>query len=347
MNKILLSITLIFLFSCDVVQETELHKTKGNLIFFNGLATTLSILDIYEEKTYNNVRTTGYVPNYLYYDYDLLITNSGDNNIYIMDIDTLNVKKVISLGESKRPWMCFPIDGSDYIYVTCYDSDSVIKLNRKTGEILQEISVHEDDYDKTKNSPEGGVIVGNRLFIADSTIIDSDNIDGISVINLETDTLEKYIELEITVNRDIWNTQSLIAFDNTIHIVCSGRNTGATGESDGAILVMDTSTYEITDIVEIGGSPVYSEGGLDTTRELVYLSSSNGILCYNYTTLEIIDTGITGRWFSGLYYLENTNKIYASAFDDDRIYIYNGDDFSYEKSLEASDGPQQLLYIKE
>lgn len=332
MNKLITGLILIVVISCANIQESEIPEIQGNILLFNGLAETLSILDIDSESIYNNIKTTGIWPNHITTDTDLILVNSGDNTVSIMDIDTLETKKDIYLGSGKNPWMSFPV--SNNIYVTCYLADEVIKINRNSGEKLTSIPV--------QKNPQGGAIVGNRLFIG-NVFTENPMSSSISVIDLKTDKVEKNIPLPFQ------NPQTIIPFENRneIHIVCTGINSiDSSKNDDGVIIIMDSNTFEIKSTINIGGSPVYSEGSINMDKKLVYLYGTTGISAYNYETNEIIDTAIDNIFISGLLYIPETNKIYASNFAGDSINIYKGDDYSYEKSVQTSDGPQQLLYIK-
>ena len=333
MNKILMTLILLIFFSCAIVQESDVTDIRNNIIFFNGLAESLSIMDIKSETIKNNVKTTGIWPNHITYDTDLILVNSGDNTLSILNIDDLELKKEIYLGSGKNPWMAFPVPETKYIYVSCYLTDQVIKVDRVSGEILVTISV--------QKNPQGGVILGKKLFIGNT------GSDSISVINIMTDIVEQTIILPNVQNRTKLNPQTIIGFDNKneIHVVCSGINNFV--NSDGVIMVLTSDTYEVKSVIETGGSPVYSEGSINEKSKTVNLYGTTGITAYNYETYEIVETGVDNLFISGLIYIPDTNKFYASDFDADSILIYRGDDYSYEKSVQASDGPQQLLYIKE
>jgi len=332
MNKLTMSLILLIFFSCTIVQESSVPEIRDNILFFNGLAESFSIMDIKSETVINNIQTTGMWPNHIIYDTDLLLVNSGENTISILNIDDLSLKKEIYLGSGKNPWMTFPIPNSSFIYVSCYLTDQVIKVDRVSGEILKTITV--------QKNPQGGVLVGEKLFIGNT------GSDTISVIDTVTDKLEQTIVLPDVPNTTKLNPQTVIGFENRneIHVVCSGVNSFV--NSDGVIIVINSDTYDVKSVIETGGSPVYSEGSINETDKTVYLYGTTGIMAYNYETYEIIGTGIDNIFISGLIYISETNKIYASDFSADSILIYGGDDYSYEKSVLASDGPQQLLHIK-
>ena len=331
---LLLILTITFYFSCNLSDNKDIHNPVGNIIFFNGLAETLSVLDIVEEKIYNDQVVTGVWPNHILYDDNLYLINSGSNSLEIYDISTLSKIGEIYLGTNTNPWMIFKKSGENKAYITCYYSNSIKVVNLEALEVTSTISV--------ETNPEGGVIAGDYLYIGNT------NDDTISVINMISDSLETTITLPSTDGVENLNPQSIIYIEelNELHIVCTGNNPLTGSGSEGSIMIYNINSQSFTETISIGGSPVYFEGGTNTTDKIVYLGGSSGLLAYNYETRGIISTGIIDN-ISGIYYLPESDKIYLSLFNDDKIDIYYGDDYSFEKSLTASDGPQQLLYIKE
>lgn len=337
MKKLIQGLLLILIpLSCDLdTTSSEIPDIKGNIIFFNGLAETFSVLNVDDEYITNDVAETGQWPNHIIYNTEfedeLIVVNSGDNSISILDIGTLETNLEIYLEENKNPYMAIAQSGTNYIYTTCYYSNEVVKVDRETGETISTITVGD--------KPQGGAILGTKLFIANTCY--GEDTGTITVIDIDTDTV-------LTTFDTGKNPQSLIAFENEdeIHIICTGEN-DESDETDGEVIVIDSDSYETIVTISVGGSPVYSEGSINETEDIVYLYGTSGIYAYNYSSYTKIDTDIDDTFYSGLTYVEETNKIYASNFDGDEIDIYNGEDYSFEKSIEASDGPQQLLFIKE
>ena len=327
MNKFIWLMIPVLILSCNQKQDVYIPETKGNIIFFNGLAESLSIIDISTDTVYNDVKTTGMWPNNMTLNTNIFLVNSGDNSISIYDPENLNLLKEIYLGTGKNPWMSFHIPNSNYLYVSCYLSDEVIKVNTNSGESIKTLTVGKN--------PEGGCIVDNRLFIGNT------GSDSISVIDISADSIEETIDLKTYSSKENLNPQSIIPFPDReeIHVISTGAN---------IVIVFNSTTLKYKTTINVGGSPIYSEGNINYDKELVYLHGTRGISAYNYQSHEVTDSigGLDKTFISGLTFIPSKNKLYASDFSNDKIYIIDGDSYINEKTLEASDGVQQLLYIK-
>ncbi|QEN05244.1 hypothetical protein EW093_11145 [Thiospirochaeta perfilievii] len=334
MNKLLSVIITVLMLSCNNDKQIIIPEIKGNIVFFNGLAETLSVLDIPENRVYNNVQITGMWPNHLVLTDTIILVNSGDNSISLYDDKDLHKTKEIYLGSGKNPWMTFPLPNTDFLYISCYISDEVIKVNKQSGEILKAI--------KVGKNPEGGCLINNRLYIGNTTS------NSISIINTLDDTIEKTVNLRDIIPNRIFNPQSIIPFKEReeIHVICTGEN--STGVSDGVVIILNSKSLQLKSTIEVGGSPIFADGGINFSKKLVYLHGTTGLGAYNYETYKKI--GITtvfdNIFISGLLFIPETNKIYLSNFAKDEIYILNGDSYNHEETIQASDGVQQLIYIR-
>lgn len=332
MNRLFILLLLSLILGCSDITDYSAVDTRGKILIFNGLAESFSLLDIDGESISNDVQLTGIWPNHITYSTDIILTNSGSNSITILEEETLFELESIYLGEGKNPWMVIPT--TDSLYIPCYVSNEVIKVDRTTWEIL--------DYIPVGNAPEGGVILGEYLFIGNT------GDDTISIINTSSDTVEETITLSYS-DMELMNPQSLIGFSdlNEVHIICTGLNASSETVDDGLVIVLNADTFEVKEYIEVGGSPVYNEGAINYSDKLVYLYGTTGISVYNYETYEVLESGIDDYYASGIIYISETDRLYVSDFQENSIKIYSGSDYSYERELQASDGPQQLLYIKE
>lgn len=343
MNKIFLLSLILLLLTCkqqEIVYPHEIEdNSKGKLVAFNGLAETVSIIDLEIETIYNNITETGSWPSHItFIDSRLYLTNSGNNSISIYNKE-INFLKSIYLGENKNPWTTFPLKNSNKLYVSCFLSNEILLVNTETENIKV---IH------TGSTPQGGTISGNKLYIGNTNYKGWNDfgVGFVSVIDTVTNSHLKDIHLNYMGEVGI-NPQSIVeAVENKLYIICSG----IPGEDDGNIFIVDKNSDEISGVIKTGKSPVYSEGSINTKKNIIYLYGVGGLFSYNYSSGEIVefaaDLTNSDAFFSGLTYVEETNKIYVSEFNKALIHQFNGDDYSYEKSYQASDGVQQLLYIK-
>lgn len=339
-NKILLLLLPILLFSCKQIDDDKSFPAlKNNVLAFNGLAETFSLIEVSNGRVYNDIKTTGIWPNHMTQEDDkLFLVYSGENTVSILDLD-LNTIKEIYLGVSKNPWMVFPVTGTDNIYVTCFDSNEILLVNTITESIE---SVH------TGSTPQGGAFNNNKLYISNTHYVEWNtfNRGTVSVIDVASSTYLEDIDLNFNGKTGI-NPQTVISMNsNEIYVVCSG----IPGENDGNIFVIATTTNTITDVIETGKSPVYAEGSINTTDSEIYFYGVGGLFYYNYATKTTVPFGeditISDTFFSGLTYVPGTDEILVSDFSKDKVHVFSGNNFSYKKSYQVSDGVQQLLYIK-
>lgn len=342
MNKLILIILPFILFSCKQIDEKDYPNAKGNILTFNGLAETFSMLELSTDRIYNDIVTTGGIPNHITQDGSrLFLVNSGDNTISIINSYTLTTIKSIHLGVNKNPWMVFPVANTNYIYVTCFESNELLRVDIETEEILSITGID--------NKPQGGTLVGSTLYIGNTHFIGWNNFDtgSVTVIDTENNQFKKNITLSYNTYNGI-NPLSLLAIPerDEVYIFCSG----IPGQDDGLIFVIDTTADTIKKVFESGKSPVYSEGSLDIDNNIVYLYGMGCIFSYNYITDTITDFAgdlvTTDKYISGLTYISSTNRILISDFSTGKIYSYNSNNYNFERSYQASDGVQQLLYIK-
>lgn len=337
MNKTTLLLLLFLLFSCSIDESYKSVSLRGNIVAFNGLGETLSLIDPSDQNIENDIVLTGISPNHMYHDSEYLyLVNSLSNSITIYDLDSGEVKREVYLGEGKNPWMV--TGNSENLYVTCFLTKELLVISKNSWDILHIIEVG--------TTPQGVYIVGDYLVVTNTNYNspkDSYGIGSITIINKRNYTDKATLELLYDEARGI-NPQSLfyIPGSNALYVVCSGDYRV---DNDGKIFILNGTTFNINGVINIGGSPSFSQGGIKENR--VYLGGIGSIRSFDLITNEIYDPlNISSSDFIPSVIVVD-NYIYASMFNRDEVYIFESSLDNRVKTLQGSDGIQQLLYIKE
>ncbi len=363
---------------------------KREIFVINGLAETLSIVNpeavrnpdgeigadeyidngnsvsLEKKRIYHDALLVGASPTQvLHYDGKLYVINSLDNLIDVYDESTFSWKGEIDLGTGSNPWMMVRKEGSSKGYVTNFTAGDVAVVDLDSYKVLERIDAGQ--------GPEGLAYVNDRVFVCNTNY--SQEFPGfgrgtVTVIDTETDTVEKTVDIEDAgyVEGEGSNPQSAVAFGapiNEVHIICTGNN-GGDEANDGEIVVIDASSggnFEIKERVWIGGSPIYSAGSVDEVREIVYLSGVGGLQAYKHGdgtagSIEVLHDSsgyivegidIAFDFFSGTVYDEENDLIFVTLFTDDKVIALDGDPGSYEKLAEftAGDGVQSPVLVSE
>jgi len=128
----------------------HMTRMKDHLYITNELSSSLTILDIFNEKvSYHKIEGKNNLPSHLeIYNEKLYVANRGNNDICVYNInnDTLTLYKKIILGGSPRHFL----NCKDKIYVACQDENKVEIYNEKL-ELESEIIIKSVSFIFNKN----------------------------------------------------------------------------------------------------------------------------------------------------------------------------------------------------
>ena len=102
----LLSFSIIFaIVSCgEDEEEAEIPQVSRAAYIVNGAAETLSVFDIETSEMKNDVLTLGKIPNDIKIQGDkAYVVNYGDNNVQIIDLESLTDIGIIDVGDGAGP----------------------------------------------------------------------------------------------------------------------------------------------------------------------------------------------------------------------------------------------------
>jgi hypothetical protein len=210
----------------------------------------------------------------------------------------------------------------------------------ESGELADPISVG--------TAPAGIIVVNNTAYVANSGGYPSYAHSSVSIIDIETDSVIKTLELPA-------NPQDLAAGpDGNIYVVCTGNYANEFGkiikidpfaDVDYSPLVVDT--------IEIGGSPgdiMVTNGGLVWLAE--FGDGSNGFLySYNIFSDSLLndssDPVKVGNGAMQLYYDKQTDDLYVNNFSDDNIQLLDASNGSVKETYNFGDGTQHMTILEE
>jgi len=311
----------------DEPTKTETPAVSKAIYVLNSAAASISVIDLEENKVYNNVQTVGTWPNQLVYRGGLLYcVNSGSNNIMKFDASTWEAKTPIALGSGKNPMnMVFYSD--QVAYVSCSMSNEVLKLDMTSGAVTKTINAGvgatgiEIVNDKVYVSNTGYAGWGVPYLTGTVTVINAVSGDSLKSINVGT------------------NPQSIcLAKDGKLHVSCTGNY----GDIAGVVSVIDPATDTVVKTVNIGGAPGLI--ALAPDANLGFLSVwGAGALVYNTSTYAIVN-GPASMWLgkggSGIL-VDTEDHVWLSVWDDDQV-VKAGTDGTILATYNVGDSPAAL-----
>ncbi|RLC55072.1 MAG: hypothetical protein DRH89_08440 [Candidatus Cloacimonadota bacterium] len=194
------------------------------------------------------------------------VVNSSDNSIQKIDINTGNTITNIYIENSSNPYDI--IIDENHAYVTGGMINKVYKIDLDTDSVESSIVVG--------GNPAGMAILNGKLFVGNTDYGTGYSNCSVSVVNLETFSVEETIPTEV-------NPQFLKTINENIHVSCGGD----WGTIFGKVCIIDPASNTITNTLDIGG--VTSNFAL-MPDNIVYVADGFGTSLYAYDadTFEII-----------------------------------------------------------
>ena len=354
MKKMLIIIaTLIFLAGCDTGYDGTVKPLSkdGNIFLINGVGDigTISVIGS-EGGIANDVLSLGKWPNHIFEHFGrLYVTNSGNNNVQMINASTLLSTGSIELTEYSNPMKAAISNRKLYatnmfgqgIDVYDFDNDTLytialdgIPMENGTDAII----------------PNGNLIfAGVKNYSVDyDTWLTTYNNEYIAVIDAVADTVVTFFEAGINI------ADMLINEENELHVLSKGNN----DDVAGFVRVFDLAAinFENYSQIELGSHPgafaLNSEG-------MVYVAVSGlnsdwtgygGIMKYNSIDNQVLngpedmiysssESGILGICIDGY------DRVYASLFSSNELVILEKD--TVKTVLTTGNGPQGMVFMRE
>ena len=237
---------------------------ERSLYVINGLAETLSRVNVETGAVTNNIQILGLVPNQLFIDNEgrrdgiVYVLNSSSDDLQMVQLDPVTTVRTISLGADRNPYSLAFLDDST-VAVSNLLSGTLTEVNTRAGVIDTEYAVGP--------APEGMVYCDGELFVC-LTAFDFGTFTygqgRVAVVSPDSDRVVATIPVGS-------NPQSAVLdYEREILVLCTGDFSSAFGQ----IYVIDPVTRTVTDSVATGGSP----GQLALAPDgLVYISAGGWV----------------------------------------------------------------------
>ena len=299
----------------------------------NGLAETLSIIDLENGQVVNHAVTLGEAPNQAaWHDSYLYVVNSISADIMKIDPATRQVVADIYLPIGSNPYyMAF---SNGFCFVTGFVSGVVYKIDLSTNEISGQAAIG--------GYPEGIIYADDHVYVTQTYFNPNDYSYGqgkVSVLNAETMAIEG--QFDVGKNPQ-WISKSS---NGDLHIVCTGNYF----DIFGSVYMYDPQDEVIVDSVNIGGTPAnlaISPLGIG------YLAAGGWadvgfIYAYDIDSREIIN-GVNNPIESGLgatsVAVDSLGFLYSSDMGDDTVTKMSSSG-GYLGSFALGDGPISIAII--
>ncbi len=333
-------------FSCteDAVSPVAIRWDGPTLFVVNGLAETISAIDLETDIVYNGIDTTGTWPGEMEYHSGWLYLVNGSNNTlqktYVNGSDAA-LTYYAFLGYDRNP-VFFEVFNGHYAAVSNWKSGTVAIVELNSGALVEEIFV--------------GAGAWNLLYYNDKFYVGVSNYDfaawsygqgQLKVIDAQT--------LEIDTVLNIGTNPGLLFIDQQgeLNVVCIGDYFTAFGQ----IYRIDPDNDTILGSFDIGGSPGYAamnSAGLVYLAGTDFMTNSSYILTYDSNTETIVNgagnpiliAGETNTGYMGMA-IDGEGSLYVCCFNSNNVVKIDAAG-QVLRTYDMGDGagPQSLVYME-
>lgn len=264
MKKLLISIFGLGLF---ITAPAQIPRT---LYIVNGLAETLTKINLETNTVTNHVVTLGVVPNQVVVKgKKAFVVNSISSSIQKIDLSVDTTLGYIFLGPGRNPWNIALAD-TQIAFVSNFAANTISKIDLLAEQVLEEIPIGQ--------SPEGLTFYKGRLYVCNTGFNPNDFTYGpgtVSVFDPVTDS----VKAVISVGK---NPQCIKPdFQGRLEVICTGDYSAVTGKAYS----IDPLTNSVVDSLPLGGTP----GQFSVSWPGIALISAGGYstngFVYSYSTL--------------------------------------------------------------
>ena len=284
MKKLFFCLVLTFALSGPAF--SALPKT---LYVVNGLAETLSKINLENASVTNHITTLGVAPNQVAVKGERgYVANSLSSNIQIIDLTADTTLGFISLGPNRNPWAIAFLN-TQIAFVTNFAANTVSKIDVVAETVLAEFPIGQ--------SPEGLYIMNGKVYVCNTGFNPNDFSYGQGTVAVFDPQLDTVVAI-INVGK---NPQGLKRdYQGELNVVCTGDYEAV----KGSVYVINPNTNSVIDSILIGGTPnaisiawdgtAYLSAGGFTGNGLVYtFDSQTDSVLRGETNPILVDLGAT------------------------------------------------------
>ncbi len=302
----------------------------------NTMGETVSRINLNTGQVVNNFVTIGstnqsYPNQMVVRDTLLYVIASGTNEIQVINLNTGQTVSYFNLPQDSNPyWMDFK--NQQYLYVSLLLNNSMARVDCISGILDDEISVGK--------SPEGVLIVGDKVYIACT---------GFDFDTWLYDPGEVYvydmIDDSITAQISVGLNPQFFAYDRLgrIHVVCTGDYYSVFG----VIYIIDPEIDAVVDSININGTPGHISIGPDDVAYLAAAGFTQDGYVFSYNSL-------TGEIYHDISnpIIVDLNCMTVAAFQDSTVFSASFTDYvnvidssgSNLASYAVGAGPQHIVF---
>jgi DNA-binding beta-propeller fold protein YncE len=321
-----------------VVPEGSTGSIPARVLVVNTLSETLSSLDPDRGTMTVQAAVVGTWTNRARVTPDgrtILITNSGDNGIEILNARDLSRRGEIDLGPGSSPWIAVPLSNHEAV-VSNWLSNDVRLVRFGLGSAGPPIA--------TTPGPEGIAVWGRIAYVACTNYAGSEGSYGrgaLDVVDLDTGAPIRSVDVG-TNPQDV-----ILASDGRLHVLCTG-DYATGGDERGSIHVLDPGTWITESVIDLGGSPGRLEE--DRAGTVWVIGFAGGVRRYRTGTFELLpdpsDPALRGPGFSGLAIDPSTGTVYVTDFDSDLLLAIDPEEMAVVDVWLVGDGPVDVVVLR-
>lgn len=221
------------------------HALDRSLYVINGLAETISRVNLESGVVSNDIQTLGLAPNQIFIDNERrrdstgYVTNSTSSDVQLIDLASGATVNTISLGAGRNPYSLAFLDDS-IVAVTNLLTGTLSEVDTKNGSVQIEYPVGK--------APEGLVFHDGLLYVCITAFDFGTFLYGQGEIVIVDPALNSVID---TIDVGMNPQAALIDYEGDLLVLCTGDFFSVFGQ----IYVIDTDTRQVTDSISTGGSP--------------------------------------------------------------------------------------------
>lgn len=323
-----------------IKQPSYKIKTDGILYVVNKASKSITVFDLFNGKQIKELfmkiepheATTLTNPN------RVIVTNYGTpdlegKSITVINADTHEIEKTISLGQSLRPHGIISLPQPYNVGVVADISNDLSVVNVETGVVEKQISTQQDFSHLLVHHPFKPLIYVTNI-----------NSGSVSVFDIELDKVIKIIPCSQRVEG--------------IDITPDGSEIWVTNIKENFISVINTETYKTTARINTGKEPLRIKFSNDGKKCLVSNAGDGTISLYDSKTKKLISSiSIPGKKniIQKVLYrtprpvgiLIHPNGLYAfvSNLNAGRVEVIDMRKFTLVSSIKVGDMPDGLTFI--
>jgi YVTN family beta-propeller protein len=308
-----------------------IHLFSQDYIYvLNGLAETISVINIETGEVENHVVTVGAIPNQVVYHEGLLyVVNSGSASLQVIDPVNFNTVANVPLEINSYPWNVAFVNG--YAFVTGFATASVYKIDLVSMLVVDTFGVGQ--------APEGIIACDGKLFVANTGFNPDDYTFGQGTVTI-LDPQSGSNLANVDVGK---NPQALVVSPGEmINIVCTGNYSSIRG----MIYFLEAEGYSVIDSLAIGGDPYWpvinssgicfvSAGGWSADGYVFNYDAVARIVLRDEDNPIIVGTGAMGLAIDSL------GMLYSAGQTDNSVTEFN-DQGEVQATYPVGSGPMSL-----